>query len=363
MAFFIYHIKMLIEQGHQVDLACSIHKPISDNLIKMGCGVYEIPFSRKPIAKGNILAIIILKNLIADKHYDIIHTHTPNASAYVRWSLRKMNKIKIFYTAHGFHFYKGAPTFNWLLYYPIERWLSRYTDVLITINKEDYAIAKKFKAGRVEYIPGVGLDTQKFIDHTTGRIQIRKELDISDNAIVLLSVGEINKNKNHQIIIKALSKLMDMNIFYVIVGSGSKKRLDKLSNSLGISTQIRIIGWKKNVDDYYNAADIFCFPSRREGLGLAALEAMASGLPIITSNIHGICDYSQNGVTGFMVSYNDYIGFAESIKLLSSNEELRKVMGTHNQKIVKGFDTQVSVERIREIYKNTFDKLKLGVNI
>lgn len=163
-AFMIPHIKLLIEQGHHVDVACNIDRDISPSLTDSGCEVFDIKFQRSPISKHNYVAYKKLKKLIQEKGYEIVHTHTPVASICVRLACRNMKNVRVMYTAHGFHFFRGGPIKNWLLYYPIEYWLSRYTDVLITINKEDYNRAKRvFKAKSTKYIPGVGLDTKKLV--------------------------------------------------------------------------------------------------------------------------------------------------------------------------------------------------------
>ena len=163
MGFFTSHINMLLDKGHTVDMACNLVKPINSQLIERGCKIYQMDFSRTPLNRTNYKAYKDLKKLILEEKYDLVHTHTPVASAITRLVCKNIKGTKVFYTAHGFHFHKGAPIKNWLIYYPLEKWLAKYTDTLITINKEDYERAKsKFKAKRVEYIPGVGLDIDKF---------------------------------------------------------------------------------------------------------------------------------------------------------------------------------------------------------
>jgi glycosyltransferase involved in cell wall biosynthesis len=172
-AFLIPHIELLIKQGHKVDVAFNIVRKVDPKLIKMGCTVYNIEFQRSPISSKNYTAYKKLKRIIKNGKYDIIHTHSPVASACVRIACKNMKNVKVIYTAHGFHFYKGAPLKNWILYYPIEKWLSRYTDCLITINKEDYntAINKNFKASEIKMVHGVGIDLNKF------QIQTEKKKD------------------------------------------------------------------------------------------------------------------------------------------------------------------------------------------
>jgi len=352
-AFLIPHIKMLMEHGHQVDVAFNIDQVVKPDIEKIGCKVHIIPFQRSPLRKENYLAYKQLKKLISDENYDIVHTHTPVASAIVRLACRHLKNVEVFYTAHGFHFFKGAAIKNWLIYYPIEKWLSKYTDVLITINKEDYQRAKKsFKAERVEYIPGVGLDTKKFTNVTIDKSAKRKELGLPEDALVLLSVGELNKNKNHEIVIKALVQLNNSKIHYVICGQGPLENyLKYLIKEVGLEKQVHLLGFRRDIAEICKASDMFAFPSRREGLGLAALEAMASGLPLITSNVHGILDYSADGVTGFNCSPNNSEGFAKAINRLILNPELRRVMGQHNLEAVKRFDIDNISKDMARIYQ------------
>lgn len=353
-AFLIPHIKMLIDQGHHVDVAFNIEQEINIEIVEMGCNVHVIPFSRSPLNKDNYKAYKLLKQIMLVEKYDLVHTHTPVASACVRLACRKIKNIKVIYTAHGFHFFKGAPAINWMLYYPAERWLARYTDVLITINKEDYTRAKRsFKAGKVEYIPGVGIDTKKISEVIIDKLEKRRELEIPDDAFVVLSVGELNKNKNHEVVIRALAKLNNPGIHYLICGQGGLENyLRDLTKELGLEKQIHLLGFRKDVPEVCRASDVFVFPSLREGLGLAALEAMVSCLPIITSNVHGIVDYSVDGVTGYSCKPTDVDGFADAIEELSSKPEMRRSMGVNNKDIVKKFEIENVNEIMTKIYKS-----------
>ncbi|MGS2777497.1 glycosyltransferase family 4 protein [Robertmurraya sp. GLU-23] len=320
--------------------------------------VNEVNFNRNPFSRSNLNAYKKIKRLIECSSFEIIHCHTPIAAMLVRLAARKVRKkgTKVFYTAHGFHFFKGAPLKNWLVYYPVERWLARYTDVLITINNEDYNRAKNsFKALRIEYIPGVGINTNKFSDLTFDRINKRDELDIPENAFVVLSVGELNRNKNHETIIRAISKLNNSNVYYVICGQGKLENyLRNLSQEVGLEKQIKLLGFRNDIAEICKTSDVFAFPSKREGLGLAALEAMASGLPMVTSNIHGIVDYSDDTVTGYTCNPTDVESFAFALKKLIENPNLRKKMGQQNLEIVKDYD----VSNVNRIMTNIYESVR-----
>src|SRR5699024_8835548 len=162
-AFLIPHIEMLIKEGHSVDIACQITKEIDPRLIELGCKVFNIPFKRKPLSMKNYKDFKEIKKILNNGDYDLIHTHTPVASTVSRLVAKSFPDIRVFYTAHGFHFFKGAPLKNWMIFYPIEKFLSKFTDTLITINQEDYEIAKKkFYKNKVFYIPELGIDFKKY---------------------------------------------------------------------------------------------------------------------------------------------------------------------------------------------------------
>lgn len=352
-AFLIPHIKKLISEGHSVDVAFNKVQEIKSELFELGCKVNEIPFSRSPLNRENFVAYKMLKKLLTLEKYDIIHTHTPVASMIVRLVCRKIINTKVIYTAHGFHFYKGAPLINWFIYYPIEKILSRYTDILITINQEDFNRAKrKLKAKEVLYVPGVGIDVNRIIKTKIDRDEVRKNLGLNENDFVLLSIGELNRNKNHETIIRAIVELNNPYIHYLICGEGELDQyLKDLANELGFVNQIHFLGFRKEIPEICKASDLFVFPSLREGLGLAALEAMASELAIVTSNVHGIVDYSTNGVTGYSCNPTDIDGFAEAIKKLMENPELRLEMGRKNSELVIRYDISIITNEMWNIYK------------
>lgn len=355
-SFFKPHIEMLVNEGNQVDLACnSKDLPLDPLYTELECRSHQIDFSRSPLSRSNIKAYAQLKELIKREKYDIVHCHTPNASVITRLvckSFRRDMGLKVFYTAHGFHFFRGAPLLNWLVYYPIERLCSRWTDKLITINEEDYSLAKRrFHAKEVYHVPGVGIDFSRFENVQVDKAAKRREIGVPEDAFLLLSVGELNENKNHQIIIRALAKLGESQIHYAIAGMGDKyESLSELAKELGVSDQVHLLGYRKDVPELNYSADAFCFPSYREGLGLAAIEAMACGLPVITSNIHGINDYSVSGVTGYKYAPGDVEGFADGIRKCVRNDIDVSVVLAENRKRAKQYDLSLVMKRMRDIY-------------
>lgn len=352
-AFLIPHIRMLVELGHSVDIACKITKSLKQELYDIGCNIYDVSFNRSPLKSDNYNAYKVLKELIKKEKYDIVHTHTPVASAISRLACKNIKVTKVFYTAHGFHFHKGAPIKNWMFYYPLEKWLSKYTDVLITINKEDFKRAKsKFKAKKVKYIPGVGLDIDRFHNVVIDKENKRKEIGVPKDGFIILSVGELNRNKNHEVIIRAIAELNNPKIHYVICGTGPlSDYLKKISIELGFEENLHLLGFRKDIAEICRSSDLFAFPSLREGLGMAALEAMACGLPIITSNIHGIVDYSIDGITGYCNKPKDVEGFSIAIEKLVKDREISSNFGKCNEEIVKKYNIKNVIIEINKIYK------------
>lgn len=208
-----------------------------------------------------------------------------------RLAARTAKGTTVIYTAHGFHFYQGAPLINWLVYYPVERVCGKFTDKLITINQEDYHRANSWSLrnnGKIYYVPGIGVDLEEIQNISINKVQKKKEIGISNDVKVLLSVGELNKNKNHEIIIRVLSKLTNKNFIYLICGNGElKEYLKNLAQELGVSDKVKFLGYRKDVLEIYKIADLFLFPSKREGLPCSLIEAMAYGLPCVASDVRG----------------------------------------------------------------------------
>lgn len=299
MGFFDPLVKELIEEGNVVDIATNENgAKVPDCYREWGCKIYSLSTSRSPFSYGNIKAIGEIKKIVKDGGYEIVHCHTPLAAMATRLACKGLRKngVKVIYTAHGFHFYKGAPKKNWLIYYPMEKLCARWTDVLITINREDYELAqKKMKAKKVEYVPGVGIEIEKFENTVVDIEKKRQELGLPKDAYVLLSVGELNENKNHRVVIEALGKINNSSIHYLIAGKGNKKEeLEQLAKERNVN--LHLLGYRKDVAELYKTADLFVHPSFREGLPVSVMEALASGTPCIVSNIRGCADLVKDGL-------------------------------------------------------------------
>lgn len=319
-----------------------------------GVVLHNIHFARNPFGKSNIGAYKMLKKIINDNKFDLIHCHTPAASMYTRLAAKKARKngSVVMYTCHGFHFHKSAPKKNWMIYYPVERFLSRYCDYLITINHEDFKLAQKLHTKNVRYIPGVGVDIKSIQNTVAEKDRIRAEIGIPGEAIEVISVGELIERKNHEIIIRAIARLDNSKLYYVICGKGALKgKLIELSRELGIENRVIFLGFRNDIPALCLAADIGAFPSKIEGLGLAGIEMMAAGLPLVSSNVHGILDYVRDGETGYACPPNDADAFAEAIKKLLDDPEQTEKMREECIRAVLPFDKEHAFKEMHDIYQ------------
>lgn len=357
MEFHIPYLKMFKEMGWETAVAArNDYENPSDCVIPYCDNYYNVPFERNPLKPGNLKAYKELKHIIDEGEYDIIHCHTPVGAMLTRLAAKQARKqgTKVFYTAHGFHFYKGAPAINWILYYPVEKWLSRYTDVLITINKEDFERAKTFKAGKVCYVPGVGIDLKKFNVGYVNKEQKRREIGVSADDFVLLSVGELIPRKNHEVVIRALSVLKQLDklnhIEYVICGRGAYEAdLKKLAEELDVTDRVHFLGYRNDISEICNCADLFVFMSHQEGLPVALMEAMACGLPTVCSNIRGNTDLIEDGVTGLLAN-NTPEEVAKSISEMKNDTGLRNRMASAALQKIKQFDLSSVEDEMSKIY-------------
>jgi glycosyltransferase EpsD len=303
---------------------------------------------------SNIIVYRQIKELINNHDYSLIHCHTAIGGVIARLAAKKKRKTgtRVIYSAHGFHFYKGSPLKYWLLYYPVERRLSRYTDALITLNNEDFLLAmRNMRAKKTYYMPGVGIETKKFSQTDADRDSKRRELSIPADATVIISIGELSKRKNHRAALKALGKIKSDNWYYIICGIGDlNEYLVKLCQKLGIDKRVLFLGYRTDTAELLHIADIFLFPSLQEGLPVALMEAMAAGLPCVASRIRGNVDLLEADKGGFLCGAKDIDEYSRALDELLKNSELRKDLGEYNKNAVQSFDLATVMEKTKEIY-------------
>ena len=354
-AFHIPYLKMLKEMGWETAVAAhNDYDPPEACRIPYCDTFYDLPFSRSPFAKTNIKAYRELKKIINDGGYDVVHCHTPVGGVMARLAARQARRkgTKVFYTAHGFHFFSGAPLINWLLYYPVERALARLTDVIITINREDYERAKRFGAAQVSYMRGVGCNLARFSSaDASKRALIRARLGIAEDAFVMLSVGELNRNKNHGLAIAALARMHEGKARLVICGEGAMRpEYEALARREGVAEQVTFAGYCENVEEYYQMADVFVFCSLREGLGMAVVEAMACGLPAVCVENRGTRDLILDGANGRLVP-NDAQALSQALLQLEQSPQERMRFARQAHEDAQAFALESALESMRAIYR------------
>lgn len=362
------NVKILQKMGYTVHFATNMREPqylsYADRIRDLGVLAHHIDIARSPfLFHENQKALRQLITLIRTQNIQIIHCHTPVGGLLGRLAGKICRKQKpvVIYTAHGFHFYKGAPLFNHMFYYPVEKMLARLTDILIVINAEDFKIAKRFhlkKGGRIFKIPGVGLDTAVFYPFSEEkRAVMRQKLGVPADVFLLVSVGELNENKNQMTVLKALQILKNttkqpLAIRYFVCGDGFfRPQLETAIDRMELASVVTLCGWRDPVADVVGCADAMIFPSRREGLGMAGLEALAMGVPVIAADNRGTREYMEHGENGFVYRYDDAAGFAKGIETMQNMDAAAKrEMQKRCCDAVKPFDRIYARAVMRRIY-------------
>lgn len=352
-------INMLKENGYEVHVAARDNLEEKNGLqLNEPDKVFNIPFDRSPLSKSNVIAYKQLKQIINNTSYDIIHCNTPMGGVITRLAAKKARKkgSKVFYTAHGFHFYKGAPKINWMIYYPIEKWFARYTDKLITINKEDYntALKKKFKT-KIEHIHGVGANTDKYFLPTS---ELKKNLRIEEgynqDDFICICTGELNNNKNQIVVLEAVSLLIARipTLRLILAGNGPNyDYLQEAINNMNLNKHVKMIGYVTDLERYVMMSDIVISASIREGLPLNIIEAMICGKPVVASLNRGHRELVHDKKNGFLIDSLEGEDFAKAIKELYCNEEIRINMGKKSRMDSSKYMQEYVLLELEEIYK------------
>lgn len=363
------NIALLQKLGYQVDVACNFIEgntcsdervaELKQKLQDMHVRCYQIDFARNIKHMGqNMRALRQIEGLMKQNGYAFCHCHSPIGGVVARIAGHR-TKTKVIYTAHGFHFYQGAPVMNWLVYYPVEKMLSRWTDVLITINHEDYKLAKKkFKMKKLTYVPGIGIDTQRESLSQKEKEEKRKELGIPQDAFLITNAAEFTPNKNQKTVIEAIEQLHNPNIYFVMCGIGEKKaELEQYVKEHGLEEHIRFVGFRNDLHEILQTSDCFVLSSFREGLSVALMEAMAEGLPVVCGRIRGNVDLVKNGFGGLLLAPEDIKAYENAfIKLYEMRQRkpgMFEQMGITNQKNIKMFGRNAVEQVMENVYLDT----------
>lgn len=357
--FLVPHVINLSQNGFEVEIACSnVGERVEEIREKLGGYIkafHIVRLHRSPLSLDNLNGYKDMKKIIQKGKYDIIWTNEPVMGVVTRLAAQKARKngTKVLYMVHGFHFYDGAPKLNWMIYYPIEKLMASRADVIVTVNREDYKRAKTMNVKKVAYIHGIGINTSRL---TLGekKSNLRAELGMEEDDFIVLSVGELNENKNQKTIVKAISLMNDPKVHYVLCGKGDQlENLKKLTADLHLEKQVHFLGYRKDVVDICSQADIYVMPSLREGLPVASLEAMYCGLPLVTSNIRGLVDVMEDGVSGYLCESSDAQAFAGCILKLKNDDKMRERAGEHNKKTVIPYCIESTKQEVLMLMKNS----------
>lgn len=351
-------MRLLKENGYEVHVAAKDNLAEKNGLqLVYADRVFDVPFSRSPFGRTNLRAYRQIKEIISGMQYEVISCNTPVGGVVTRLAAKKARKsgTKVFYTAHGFHFYKGAPVQNWLLYYPVEKWLARYTDTLITITDEDYALARKKLGANVVRLHGMGANTEKYYPVTQAQAtHLRQEMGYKGNTPLLLCIGELLKNKNQQAIIRAMQPITARfpEAKLLLAGNGPcRPQLMQLARDLKLQDAVEFLGYRTDLQKYIHIADIIVTCSFREGLPLNVMEAMLCAKPVIASNNRGHRELVKDGLTGYIVEPEDIEGYVGKVIALMENQALYTQLCENARAGAEPYKDQSVLNELKAIYK------------
>lgn len=362
-AFLVKDIHILQDMGYEVHCAGngrSFETDIAGFLKENGTVFHEIAFSsNRPFSLSSVRCYRQLADLLKEERFDAIFLHTPIPGVIGRAAAAKYRRdgMKVVYTTHGFYFHKGSSFKTRLIYKTIETVMSRYTDAIITINREDYAAAKKMKCGKAYYLPGMGVDLERYRNCRIDRDAYRRALGIPENAFVVLAVGELSNRKNHIVIVDALGECAIPEAVFVICGRAyTEENTTELLLAEAEKKNVKLIltGFRNDIPEICRCADVGVLPSKREGLGLAGIEMLASGLPVVASGVHGIVDYVKDGYNGYLADPTDSHDFAVKIKILF-DPEMRKTIAKNCSASVEDFSMERSTEALKKIFSEILE--------
>lgn len=351
LQFHLPYLKYFKEQGYEVHVATN-----GNDKIPYCDKKHKINFERSPIKINNLKAIEQLKKIIEEEKFEIIHCHTPMGGVVTRLAAKKARErynTKVIYTAHGFHFYKGAPLFNWLIFYPIEKWLSKYTDTLITINEEDFNIAKKkFKTKDIELVHGVGVDINKFDFEMSEseKYKLRQSIGLKTNDFVMIYVAELSKRKNQEMLLNAMKRLIkkDKTIKLLLVGKDSLNgKLQRIVRKNKLENNVFFLGYRNDIPELLKISNLLVSTSRQEGLPVNVMEGLMSGLPVIVTNCRGNRDIIQNEKNGFVVENVEQLT-EKIIQAKENYEEIYNINKNHTE--IEKFSLENVMKEMVNIY-------------
>ncbi len=356
--FHMPFIRSLKEKGWQVDAACRDNSAEKQGLDTSALDrLFDLPFARSPFHPRNIRAFRMLCGILKQNTYDIIHCHTPVGGVLARIAAKMTgSRAKVIYTAHGFHFYKGAPRKYWLLFYPIEKFLSRYTDALITINREDYETAKKhFHMKKLYFVHGVGVDLSAFSPELKkNRSALRAKHHFKDSDFILLYTADLCHRKNQMMLFDAMTILVQQDPKFHLICPGKPDLLETYQarvKALGIAQNVHFPGYTREIPSLLAMSDLSVSSSRQEGLPVNLIEAMAVGNPVVATDVRGNRDLVEDGKNGYLVPLGDSRKMAECVLELSRSYATMSAMASRGIESVEPYTVGCVNAELQAIYK------------
>lgn len=325
-------------------------------LEEMGVICHDIDFERSPFSKKSVYALKQLKELFASHYFEVIHVHTPTAAFLTRYAAKSARQGKVVYTAHGFHFFKGASKKNWLAFYPAEKLAAKWTDALIVMNQEDFISGQKLgfkKNENLFFVNGVGVEITAQLLTTHEKQSLREQLGISEQSVVMSCVAELNHNKNHQFLLKNWKRLKQEcpQLELLIIGVGDIEQELKSYVTTEQLAGIHFLGFRQDVPTLLQVSDIVTLLSHREGLPKSIMEAMEAGLPCVVTNTRGLRDLIRSNDNGFVVNHGDNEALITAVAQLAQSEQLREQMGQRAKQLVEPFLLREVLQAYVTIYK------------
>lgn len=359
-AFHLPFMRLLQEQGHEVHAAASPDEGRKDEVESLGVTCHDIPFARSLTSPRNWRAYRELRALLRRERYGLIHVHTPVAAWLTRLAARRSNQGPVLYTAHGFHFFKGAPWTHWLLFYPLERLAARWTDGLVVMNAEDLARAKGmgFVEGENLFLAhGVGVDLTYHFPRSTDGERLRAGLGLSPQDSIVTCVAELIPRKNHRQLLAAWPQVVREvpNAHLLLVGDGQMRDTLEIETTKSGLPNVRFLGFRRDVPQILQTADLLVLVSRHEGLARCIMEAMAVGKPVVATDVRGNRDLAEDGVTGLLVEVGDVPGLAHALIRLLRDSLLRQRMGEAARAKVQDYALGRVLGEMAAIYSRYLD--------
>lgn len=365
------NIRLLQEMGQEVHVLANFtedsetakgrNKAFKEELEAMGVTAFDIAIDRDPLKITNLQSLFQIKKIFDREQYALIHCHSPIGGVLTRLAAAESRKkgTKVIYTAHGFHFFDGAPKKNWLLYYPVEKWLARLTDNLITINDEDFAAAheRHFKARKLTLIEGVGIDQKRFMPTNDElRRKVRRKLGFSEDDFILIYVGELCSRKYQELLIKVTQQLSQdiANVKLLLIGDGDKKNVyQEQIHALGVEDHVDLLGYRTDVHQLMQMADVVVSSSKQEGLPVNIMEGMATGLPLVVTDCRGNRDLVQHGSNGFVIEKENVASFAAAVKKLYASKALRESFSEQSLQLIEQYGIEKISLKMKKLYQET----------